>query len=343
MIEAAAHALWLQTQVLVLAVGGALLLRRLALRWAGLGWQLVRTHRRLLRTLRPAPDASHWRLPAACGPALVGVWRPRLYLPEDFEQRFDAAERQAILLHEAAHRARCDTGWNLLATVWALLHWFNPLAWWALQRMRADQELSCDALVLGAPSAPPVAVYARALLKSQGLAWPIASTGFMRLTGTATSWQSVHPLLERVSMLKTHHRHGAQAWRARGLAAAFCLLYAGLGQALQGSASAAPGDTPGTVAVPPLSPAALAPAAAAATANAGATPNANAVMLVMTLEVAGKTVAQPRLVVKEGEPARVEVGGGPGREAFSLNIVARRADKPEMTGLAAPGPAKPRP
>ncbi len=143
--------------------------------------------------------ARQWRLtrhggslPADSSPALVGLWRPRVLLPLDFEQRFTPAERDLILAHEAVHRARADNLWNGLATLIACLHWWNPLAWWALARMRADQELSCDATVLRArPQAR--ADYTQALLAAHGLkatAAPLASR-----------WGSVHPLVERIAML----------------------------------------------------------------------------------------------------------------------------------------------
>jgi len=55
------------------------------------------------------------QLPAGSSPALVGLPRPRIALPVDFEARFTPAERELILAHEAVHRARLDKLWNLLA------------------------------------------------------------------------------------------------------------------------------------------------------------------------------------------------------------------------------------
>ncbi|WP_457323182.1 M56 family metallopeptidase [Roseateles sp. P5_E11] len=132
------------------------------------------------------------QLPAGSSPALVGLLRPRVALPVDFEQRFSPAERELILAHEQVHRDRLDNLWNLLACALTALHWWNPLAWWAARRMQADQELACDAAVLAArPGA--LADYTRALLAAHDLTphgAPLASR-----------WGSSHPLVERIAML----------------------------------------------------------------------------------------------------------------------------------------------
>lgn len=168
------------------------------------------------------------QLPAGSSPALVGVLRPRVALPVDFQARFTPAEQALILAHEAVHRARHDNLWNLIATLLTALHWWNPLAWWAARRLRADQELACDAAVLAArPGA--VATYSRALLAAHGLTphgAPLASR-----------WVSAHPLVERMTMLQ-HHLPASRRRRLALAAALFSL--AGAAYALQ----AAPGEPP---------------------------------------------------------------------------------------------------
>ena len=37
---------------------------------------------------------------------------------------------------------------SFLATVAAMIHWFNPLIWWAVKKMRHDREIACDAFVM---------------------------------------------------------------------------------------------------------------------------------------------------------------------------------------------------
>jgi hypothetical protein len=148
-------------------------------------------------------------LPAGSSPALVGLLRPRVMLPIDFEQRFTPDERQLILAHEAVHQQRLDNLWNLLATVLVALHWWNPLAWWAARRLQADQELACDAAVLrGHPHA--TATYTRALLAAHALTAPGAPL--------ASRWGSAHPLLERIAMLKQAHNPTRRRSALLGLA-----------------------------------------------------------------------------------------------------------------------------
>lgn len=178
--------------------------------------RLVWLQRRFMQDLAPAGE--QWQGPEGSGPALVGLVRPRLALPADFSQRFDAQQQRLVLAHEEVHRQRRDNHWNLLAALLCLLHWFNPLAWLALRRMRADQELACDARVIAAHPGSEAA-YGRALLLAQGSQ---LATGL-----PWASWQSTHPLIERIEMLKQHS--GPAAGRKLGLALLGLLAVVGTG------------------------------------------------------------------------------------------------------------------
>ncbi|MEO1244181.1 MAG: M56 family metallopeptidase [Pseudomonadota bacterium] len=113
------------------------------------------------------------------GPVVVGVFRPRIVLPKDFEQRYDAVERRLILEHEWSHIRAGDVMVNAFAALMQCLQWFNPLVYIALPRLRVDQELACDARVMRKHAAHR-RTYAEALLKAQlatravplGCAWP---------------------------------------------------------------------------------------------------------------------------------------------------------------------------
>ena len=143
-----------------------------------------------LGALQPREGLLHASVPA--GPVVLGLWRPRIVVPVDFETRFDAEERALILEHERVHVARRDLAFNLLAVAIRCLQWFNPLLHLAFVRFRQDQELAADAVVLQRrPEARRR--YAEAMLKAQ------VAPSFSPL---GCQWQSAHPLKERILMLK---------------------------------------------------------------------------------------------------------------------------------------------
>ena len=145
------------------------------------------TVRRLGR-LRPAAGERLWRAERpAMGPALIGIWSPRLVVPADFEGRYDEAERSLVLAHEAAHLAAGHTRINALVALLCAINWFNPLVHLAARFARVDQELACDAAVV-ARFPGERRVYAEALLKTQlapaslplGCYWPMRSPNLLR-------------------------------------------------------------------------------------------------------------------------------------------------------------------
>lgn len=82
------------------------------------------------------------------GPALC--WTPagyRLVVPRGRWQQLTGDQRRAVLQHELAHYQRGDIWRSLAARLVALVHWFNPLAWWAVHRLEAQLEFACDASV----------------------------------------------------------------------------------------------------------------------------------------------------------------------------------------------------
>ncbi|XHR27776.1 MAG: M56 family metallopeptidase [Chthoniobacteraceae bacterium] len=98
--------------------------------------QRVRQRMRILET------------PHVSAPAMMGLLRPVLLLPEGLPQRFSPEELRMVFLHEFAHLRRKDLWLNPLLLGLQIVHWFNPVLWFAFRQMRQDRELACDALVL---------------------------------------------------------------------------------------------------------------------------------------------------------------------------------------------------
>ncbi len=106
-------------------------------------------------------------MPAGTTPAVVGIARPSILLPEDWETRFDERSLRHVLLHELLHVKQHDLMWNWAATVVQALHWFNPLVWFVVSRFQADRELRCDAGALALLSPTERLDYGHTLLRIQ--------------------------------------------------------------------------------------------------------------------------------------------------------------------------------
>jgi beta-lactamase regulating signal transducer with metallopeptidase domain len=106
-------------------------------------------------------------MPAGTTPALVGMARPCILLPEDWEARFDEDSLRHVLLHELLHIRNHDLIWNWAAVGVQALHWFNPLVWLVVSRFQADRELRCDAGALALLSPTERLDYGHTLLRIQ--------------------------------------------------------------------------------------------------------------------------------------------------------------------------------
>lgn len=103
---------------------------------------LLLLRRRLVGAVRL--EGNLWLADHIQSPFVLGVLRPRIYLPSSLEE----GEREYIILHERYHIRRLDHIIKLLAFGALCLHWFNPLVWLAFVLAGKDMEMSCDEAVL---------------------------------------------------------------------------------------------------------------------------------------------------------------------------------------------------
>lgn len=147
---------------------------------------------RALGHVRLREDGMYQAETVAGLPAAVGLWRPRIVVPADFEVRYAEEERVLLREHEHQHLVQGDLRFNALVALLRCLFWFNPLLHGAARYFRQDQELSCDERVM-ARHPESRRAYGEAMLKTQ-LAlqpWPLGC-----------HWGFSHPLKERITMLK---------------------------------------------------------------------------------------------------------------------------------------------
>lgn len=128
----------------------------------------------------------------ALSPVVVGVLRPSIVVPGDFDSRYTADERALILAHERTHIRRGDLIANALCSLITCLLWFNPLIHLAAGRFRFDQELACDAKTLRGRSRARQ-TYASAILKTVSLDLHVP---------VGSPWQDASPLLQRLQHLR---------------------------------------------------------------------------------------------------------------------------------------------
>ncbi len=82
--------------------------------------------------------------------AMPMVWSfagSRMLLPIDIEH-WSANRIKSVLLHELVHLKRRDPTWFLVGLLARAVNWFNPLAWYAVHRLRLECERACDDHVL---------------------------------------------------------------------------------------------------------------------------------------------------------------------------------------------------
>ena len=140
--------------------------------------------RRRLSACRPVTDASLLELletacrriglkrtpallvtPGCFSPCTVGIWRPRIVLPEAVATESSPERLNHVLAHELAHLVRRDLWTNWLLLFARILHWFNPVAWWTVREMQAEREAACDDLAFASLGESARSAYAATIVE----------------------------------------------------------------------------------------------------------------------------------------------------------------------------------
>lgn len=142
-------------------------------------------------------------------PSLYGLLRPRLLVPPGFVETLSTEQLRHVFLHEMAHLKRLDTAAGLLTTAVQILHWFNPFAWLAFRRMRADREIACDAMVLSRLQPGEARAYAQTLIKlAERLADAPRQPG---VTGILEGWDNLERRITVITRSGTARRGSSMA------------------------------------------------------------------------------------------------------------------------------------
>jgi len=166
---------------------------------------------------------------AVASPSLYGFIRPRLLLPAGFTQSFSLPELRYVFLHELGHVKRGDILLNWLTTALLILHWFNPVVWYAFSRMQADRELACDALALSHTKEAENQSYGQTIIKLlESFCRPARSPGMVGIL------ENKNQMKRRINMIAKFKK--TNRWPVAAI-----MAFAGLAMITLTDAQSAPG------------------------------------------------------------------------------------------------------
>jgi hypothetical protein len=120
--------------------------------------------------------------PAVSEPAVWGVWRPVIMLPDGITDRLDDAELETVFMHELSHIERWDNLAGNFQRALCCLFWFYPLIWAIDRRLLTEREQACDDMVMRRGGVSEVYVNGIAKVCRYCLGWEVA--GLSKVTGS---------------------------------------------------------------------------------------------------------------------------------------------------------------
>lgn len=102
-----------------------------------------------------------WRCEGISSAFVMGLFRPRIYLPYGLE----GMERRYVVQHEKMHIRHLDPWIGVLPLAALCLHWWNPLVWYSAYKMQEDMEIWCDEAVMDECAASERKLYSDVLLR----------------------------------------------------------------------------------------------------------------------------------------------------------------------------------
>jgi beta-lactamase regulating signal transducer with metallopeptidase domain len=104
-------------------------------------------------------------VPSLTAPAVFGLVRQTICFPCGFRKTINVQELRWVLRHELAHIRRRDIPVMVVASLATACHWFNPLVWLTVSRLRSAIEAAADRLAIANLSNSEAASYGHLLLR----------------------------------------------------------------------------------------------------------------------------------------------------------------------------------
>ncbi len=104
-------------------------------------------------------------VPSLAAPAVFGLFRQTICFPPGLAETLSEQELRWVIRHELAHICRRDIPVVIIASIAGAFHWFNPIVWVIISRLRAAMEAAADRLALQSLSQNEVSAYGELLLR----------------------------------------------------------------------------------------------------------------------------------------------------------------------------------
>ena len=126
-------------------------------------------------------------------PCMYGLFSPAIYVTREVLEDENALRH--VIEHEKTHYLHKDHIWSVLRVLCLIIHWYNPLVWWAAALSREDAELACDEATILRLGEKERAAYGRTLIGLTCEKHPAMLLTATTMTGSRRS------IRERISLI----------------------------------------------------------------------------------------------------------------------------------------------
>lgn len=151
-------------------------------------------------------------------PCILGILKPKIFIPKYICDANNYKYLSHILLHELIHYKRKDLLSNFLGVVALLIHWFNPIVWFSISKMKLQREYACDSYVLEIIGEEESTEYGMTLINSSKL---ISNNKVPQL---AIFFETKNQIKRRIKMIKNFKKG---SYKMSAAAVICCILASG--------------------------------------------------------------------------------------------------------------------
>lgn len=153
-------------------------------------------------------------------PSTIGIFKPRIVMPEVMLKEYNSTELQTILLHEKTHIRLGHLFFYFLWDVLRVLLWLNPLLTIGTKYFREDMEELCDFVTIQNSNGTTYD-YGQLLLKSMRVLQ--AESGTFNMYATFAGNTEYKSIRQRITRITGYRRYSPAAAAGLLAAAAVCV------------------------------------------------------------------------------------------------------------------------